>query len=98
MRTIQRACVMAGLALSASFGVAAPALAAGGHDPDAYAPDPSSIHAQAQQSGTVQTNINVSPVHQVNIGSDGHQAAMTWAQQGNTNTPDQDETQKQGED
>ncbi|MEV4648303.1 hypothetical protein [Saccharopolyspora sp. NPDC049357] len=93
MRTIQRACVLACLVLSASFGVVCPALAADG--PVAHAPDPSSINAQAQQSGAVQTNINVSPVNQVSVGSDGDQAALNWAHQNNSNASEQD---AQGED
>lgn len=96
MRTIQRACVLVGLALSASVGAAFPAFAADG--PAAHAPDPSSIHAQAQQSGTVQTNITVSPVNQVSIGSDNDQSALNWAQQHNSSVSDQDARLAQAED
>lgn len=92
MRTFQRASVLAGLVLSASIGVVCPALADDG--PDAHAPEPSSINAQAQQSGAVQTNINVSPVNQVSVGS-GDQSALTWAQQLNSNASDQNEVQSQ---
>jgi hypothetical protein len=95
MRTIQRACVLVGLALSASLGVVCPAFAADG--PAAHGPDPSSIHAQAQHSGTVQTNITVSPVNQVSVGSDGDQSALNWAQQHNSSVSDQDAGQAQGE-
>ncbi|MEV4646343.1 hypothetical protein [Saccharopolyspora sp. NPDC049357] len=96
MRTIQRGCVLVGLALSASFGAIVPAFAADGPAP--HAPDPSSIHAQAQQSGTVQTNITVSPVNQVSIGSDGDQSALNWAQQHNSSVSDQDAGFAQPED
>ncbi|RRO18791.1 hypothetical protein EIL87_06180 [Saccharopolyspora rhizosphaerae] len=81
--------MLAGLLLTASFG-------AGGAAAAADKPDPSEIHAQAQEAGTVQNNINVSPLTQVSIGSDGEQAAMNWAQQINSSATDQE--QDQGED
>ena len=96
MRTTQRSCVLVGLVVSASLGVICPAGAADG--PAAHAPDPATIHAQAQQSGTVQTNITVSPVNQVSVGSDGDQSALNWAQQHNSSVSDQDAGTAEGDD
>ena len=61
-------------------------------------PDASQIQDQAAQNGTVQNNINVSPVNQVSIGSKGDQSAMTWTNQNNVNDTEQDQYEEQDED
>ncbi|MGW1676968.1 hypothetical protein [Saccharopolyspora sp. NPDC002376] len=77
-----------------------PALAANGKGPS-RPPKASEIVKQLQsqdaQNHTVQNNINISPVTQVNNGK-GEQNAMTWTQQGNDNDTEQDEGAFQDED
>ena len=46
----------------------------------------------------MQTNITVSPVNQVSVGSDGDQSALNWAQQHNSSVSDQDAGTAEGDD
>lgn len=80
------------------------AMADSGQAQPAKAPKPSQVLEQAkqhsQQAGqldTVQNNINVSPVTQVSIESDGDQSAMTWTNQSNDNTSDLEEHEQQAD-
>jgi hypothetical protein len=107
MRALKRVFASAALCLpllASGFGAAA--LADGGQPGPGKAPKPSSVTGaakqhgeQAQSAGTEQNNRNVSPVRQTKEGGGaGDQSAMTWTQQGNTNTSDLGGYQEQDED
>ncbi|KAA5833586.1 hypothetical protein ABT337_16690 [Saccharopolyspora hirsuta] len=99
MRTAKRVVAAAVLGLPLLLGAASPALAADGRGP-VRPPKASEILKQVQsqdaQNHTVQNNINVSPITQINNGK-GEQNALAWTQQSNTNDTEQDEAAVQDE-
>ncbi|MER7014102.1 hypothetical protein ABT324_21995 [Saccharopolyspora sp. NPDC000359] len=99
MLTAKRAVTAAVLGLPLLLGAASPAL---GAESRADRPPKASevleqLQSQDAQNHTVQNNINVSPITQVNNGK-GDQNALTWTNQGNTNDTEQDEAADQYED
>ncbi|MER7077845.1 hypothetical protein [Saccharopolyspora kobensis] len=97
MRTAKRVVTAAVLGLPLLLGVASPALAAEGK---ARPPKASEILKQLQsqetQNHTVQNNINVSPITQINNGK-GEQNAVNWVDQSNENDTEQNEAAIQDE-
>ncbi|MCI2416077.1 hypothetical protein MOQ72_01455 [Saccharopolyspora sp. K220] len=82
------------------LGAAGTALAVDDEERPAKAPKPAAIHEAAEdqarkqvaQNGTVQNNINISPIIQIHNGDDSDQSAMTWTHQDNTDETEQSET------
>ncbi|GAA0525755.1 hypothetical protein GCM10011581_14110 [Saccharopolyspora subtropica] len=105
MRTAKRLLTAVAVGLPLLLGVAGTALADDGQGRPAKAPKASQIQkriqeqaqSQAAQNHTVQNNINVSPVTQINNGK-GDLSAMTWTQQHNANGTEQTESEMQDDD
>ncbi|RKT85268.1 hypothetical protein SAMN05421805_115155 [Saccharopolyspora antimicrobica] len=97
MRTAKRVVTAAVLGLPLLLGVASPALAADGKSrPPKASEILKQVQSQETQNYTVQNNINVSPITQINNGK-GEQNAVNWVDQSNENDTEQNEAAIQDE-
>ncbi|MER7014101.1 hypothetical protein ABT324_21990 [Saccharopolyspora sp. NPDC000359] len=94
MRSAKRAIVATALGLPLMIGAPAMALADGHHDGgkpchSKKCHGDSQEQEQEQEATTEQSNTNVSPIYQWNIGSKGEQNAVNWVDQTNASSTEQ---------